>query len=170
MQNLQKNSSCSQIFGWQPVLGVSGLEMRSSGTNPVTFFGAQSSLGGHNFRLGGHKRWFGGHGSRNSPHRTGPVTIVMIVAEVCVYNTEKLLKHASVNFVSNTGVQPIVWIFFRLLLSTACWVIYTLFQVIVFFSILIHHLQTQICNACAMKITLHNVDKMSAEVQQRMCF
>ena len=34
--------------------GVSGIELHSSGTNkPVTFFGAQSSLGYHNSRLGG---------------------------------------------------------------------------------------------------------------------
>ena len=35
------------------ILEVSGLEVHSSGTEPVTFFGAQSSLGGHNSRLGG---------------------------------------------------------------------------------------------------------------------
>ena len=35
------------------IFGVSGLELHSSGTEPVTFFGAQSSLGGHNFHLGG---------------------------------------------------------------------------------------------------------------------
>ena len=34
------------------ILGVSGLEMHSSGTEPVTFFGVQSSLGEHNSRLG----------------------------------------------------------------------------------------------------------------------
>ena len=38
------------------ILGVSGLELHFSGTKPVTFFVAQSSLGGHNFRLGGHKQ------------------------------------------------------------------------------------------------------------------
>ena len=35
-------------------LGVSGLELHSSGTGPVTFFGTLSSLRGHNSRLGGH--------------------------------------------------------------------------------------------------------------------
>ena len=36
------------------ILGVSGLELHFSGTEPVTFFGAQFSLGGHKQRLGGH--------------------------------------------------------------------------------------------------------------------
>ena len=35
------------------ILGVSGLELYSSGSEPVTIFGAQSWIGGHNFRLGG---------------------------------------------------------------------------------------------------------------------
>ena len=35
------------------ILGVSGVELHSSGTEPLTFFGAQSSLGGHNSRFGG---------------------------------------------------------------------------------------------------------------------
>ena len=44
------------------VLGVSGLELYSSGTKPVTFFGAQSSLGGHDSRLGGTSSDLGGYG------------------------------------------------------------------------------------------------------------
>ena len=40
--------------------------------------------------------------------RNKPDHDVMIVAEVCVRNTEKLLKHANVNFVSDLGVRPIV--------------------------------------------------------------
>ena len=36
------------------ILGVSGLELHSSGTKPVTFFAEQSLLGGHNSHLGGH--------------------------------------------------------------------------------------------------------------------
>ena len=35
-------------------LGVSGLDLHSKIPEPVNFFGAQSSLGGYNFRLGGH--------------------------------------------------------------------------------------------------------------------
>ena len=35
------------------ILRVYGLELHSSGTEPVTFFGAQSSLRGHNSCLGG---------------------------------------------------------------------------------------------------------------------
>ena len=34
------------------ILGVSGLELHSSGNEPVTFFGAQSSLGGIIFAWG----------------------------------------------------------------------------------------------------------------------
>ena len=37
------------------ILGVSGLELHSSGTKSVTFFGAQSLLWGHNPRFGGAK-------------------------------------------------------------------------------------------------------------------
>ena len=44
------------------ILGVSGLELHSSGTEPVTFFGTQFSLGGHNSRLGGPRSDLGGHG------------------------------------------------------------------------------------------------------------
>ena len=35
-------------------LGISGLELHFSGTEPVTFFGAQPSLGGHNSCFGAH--------------------------------------------------------------------------------------------------------------------
>ena len=35
------------------ILGVSGLELHSSSTEPVNFFGAQSSIGGAQFSLGG---------------------------------------------------------------------------------------------------------------------
>ena len=48
------------------ILGVSGIKLQSSGTNHVTFFGAQSWQGGHNSYLGGHKQWFGGAQTRNA--------------------------------------------------------------------------------------------------------
>ena len=35
--------------------------VHSNDTEPVTFFGTQSSLGGHISRLGRHKQWFGWH-------------------------------------------------------------------------------------------------------------
>ena len=44
------------------ILRVSGLELHFSGTEPVTFFGAQSSLGGHNSCLGGTSSDLGWHG------------------------------------------------------------------------------------------------------------
>ena len=36
------------------ILRVSGLDLHSGSPEPINFFGAQFSLGGHNFRLGGH--------------------------------------------------------------------------------------------------------------------
>ena len=53
-------------------LGVFGLDFHSNSPEPVNFFGAQSSLGGHNFRLGGHKQSFGGARPRNGPRGAGP--------------------------------------------------------------------------------------------------
>ena len=47
--------------------GVLGLDLHSNSPDPVNVFGAQSSLGGHNFRLGGHKQSFGGARPRNAP-------------------------------------------------------------------------------------------------------
>ena len=44
-----------------------GLDLHSSSPEPVNFFGAQSSLGGDNFRLGGHKQSFGGARPRYAP-------------------------------------------------------------------------------------------------------
>ena len=50
LQNLQKKQFLLTNSGViTSILGVSGLELHFSGTKPVTFFGAQSSLGGHNF-------------------------------------------------------------------------------------------------------------------------
>ena len=57
------------------ILGVSGIELHSSGTDPVTFFGAQSSLGEHDSRLGGHKQWFWGVQSRNATVASGLLQI-----------------------------------------------------------------------------------------------
>ena len=81
------------------ILGVSGLEVHSSGTKPDTFFGAKSSLGRDQFS-------FGGRGTSGDLGGTAPECPlwhrachdVMIVPEVCVLNTEKILKHANVNF------------------------------------------------------------------------
>ena len=44
------------------ILGVSGLELHFSGTEPVTFFWEQFSLGGHNSCLGGTSSDLGGEG------------------------------------------------------------------------------------------------------------
>ena len=53
------------------ILGVSGLELLSSGTEPVTFFGAQSSLWEHNSRLRGTSSDFGAW-PRMPPSGAGP--------------------------------------------------------------------------------------------------
>ena len=56
LQNLQKKKQflLPNSGVTTSILKVSGLELHSSGTEPVTFFGAQSSLGGHDSLLGGH--------------------------------------------------------------------------------------------------------------------
>ena len=55
LQNLQKKQLLLTNSGVPiSILRVSGLELHSSGTEPVTFLGAQSSLWVHNSRLGGH--------------------------------------------------------------------------------------------------------------------
>ena len=51
------------------ILRVSGIELHSSGTDPVTFFGAQSSLVGHNSRLGGTSSDLGEHSPGMPPWR-----------------------------------------------------------------------------------------------------
>ena len=43
------------------------LDLRSRSPDPVNFFGAQSSLGEHNFRLAGHKHSVGGARPRYAP-------------------------------------------------------------------------------------------------------
>ena len=53
-------------------LGILGLDLHSSSPEPVNFFGAQSSLGGHSFRLGEHKQSFGGARPQNAPRGAGP--------------------------------------------------------------------------------------------------
>ena len=89
------------------ILGVSCLELHFNGTEPVNFFGAKSLLGREQFSFGGTSGNLGGTGSECPPwHRA--CHNVMIVPEVCVHNTEKLLKHANVNFVSGPGVRSIV--------------------------------------------------------------
>ena len=51
------------------ILGVLGLDLHSSSTKPVNFFGAQSSLGEEQFSFGGHTQSFGGARPRNAPPR-----------------------------------------------------------------------------------------------------
>ena len=59
------------------ILEVSSLEMHSSGTELVTFFGAQSSLGVHNFRLGGASSELGKHGPVMPPGAPGLVRPIL---------------------------------------------------------------------------------------------
>ena len=54
-------------------LGVLGLDLHSRSPESVNFFGAQSSLGGHNFRLGGTSSHLGGTAPECPPPRgAGP--------------------------------------------------------------------------------------------------
>ena len=53
------------------ILGVSGPELHSSGTESVTFFEAQSSLGG-TFLVWGAQAVIWGARPRNAPHGAGP--------------------------------------------------------------------------------------------------
>ena len=54
------------------ILGVSGPELHSSSTEPINFFGPQSSLGGAQFLFEGHKQSFGEAWPRNAPRGAGP--------------------------------------------------------------------------------------------------
>ena len=54
------------------ILGASGLELHFSGTEHVTFFGAQSSLGGHSSCLGVTSMIWGGARPRNARRGVGP--------------------------------------------------------------------------------------------------
>ena len=49
-----------------------GLDLYSRGPEPVNFFGAQSSLGGHNFCLGVTSSRLGGHGPGMPPRGAEP--------------------------------------------------------------------------------------------------
>ena len=53
------------------ILGVSNLELHSSGTKRVTFFGAQSSLEEHDSRLGGISSDLGGMAPEYPPVAPG---------------------------------------------------------------------------------------------------
>ena len=53
-------------------VGVLGLDLHSSSPEPVNFFGAQFSLGGHNFRLGGTSNHLGGARPGMPPSGAGP--------------------------------------------------------------------------------------------------
>ena len=58
-KNYEKTVLANEFYGVSTILRVSGLDLHSSNPEPINFFGAQSSLGGHNFRLGGHRQSFG---------------------------------------------------------------------------------------------------------------
>ena len=102
------------------ILGVLGLELHSSGTEPVTFFGAQSSLGGHHILVwGGHKQWFGCHSPGIYPvasacckftaiYRT--VTIAFLLKRCC--SKSLLLKKWELFEVIKRCPKPFSTIFF----------------------------------------------------------
>ena len=94
LQNLRKNSSWltnSRVI--TSILEVSGLELHSSGTEPVTFFGGQFSLGGAQFSFGGHKQWFGGRGPRLPPRCWACCNFTAIYRTVTIaFSLKRLLK------------------------------------------------------------------------------
>ena len=71
------------------ILMVSGLELHPSGIKLVSFFGVQSSLGGHNSRLGGYKQWFEGARPRNAP----PMAPGLRVALTCTQGQTSKKAH-----------------------------------------------------------------------------
>ena len=66
--DLQKKGSSSQK---RHEIRCQSTKNTNLGLDPVNFFGAQSSLGGHGFRLGRHKQSFGGARPRYAPHGAG---------------------------------------------------------------------------------------------------
>ena len=68
-----KSTKITKIRAVNINLGVLGLDLQFNSPESVNFFGAQSSLGGHNFRLRGHKQLFGRHGLGMSPVALGLV-------------------------------------------------------------------------------------------------
>ena len=74
-----ESTKITKIRAENPNLGVLGLDLHFSSPEPVNFFGAQSSLGGHNFRLGWHKKSFGGHGPGMPPSGPGPASILDLI-------------------------------------------------------------------------------------------
>ena len=75
------------------ILGVSGLKLHASGTEPLTFFGAQSSLGGHNSRLGGSSSDLGVR-PRNAPVVSDLLQVYSNLSNCryCIFGKEILLK------------------------------------------------------------------------------
>ena len=72
LQNLQKKQFLLTNSGViTSILGVSDLELHFSGTEPVTFFGAQFSLGGTVLVRGAQSVIWGGT-ARNAPSSVGP--------------------------------------------------------------------------------------------------
>ena len=59
------------------VLGVSGLKLHSSGTEPVTFFWTQFSLGRVQFLFGGAQAVILGARPRNAPRGAGPESMLI---------------------------------------------------------------------------------------------
>ena len=149
-------------------LGVSGLELHASGTESVTFFGAQSSLGGAQFSFGGAQAVYWGTRPRNVPVAQG-YHDVMIVAEVCVHNTEKFSKHANVNFVSDPGVLPSAGIFFVFFYLPPAKLFILSFRSLCFF-----HFQYTICKHKSAILTLgRQLYAMSTKCRQtcnNVCF
>ena len=105
MQNLQKKTvRAHEFFGDNQHFGSLRPRIALRWYRACYFLWATiPAWGGNNSHLGG-----------TAPECL-PVTLglprLMIGAEMCVHNTEKILKHSNVNFVSDPGVLPIAGIF-----------------------------------------------------------
>ena len=78
------------------ILGVSGIELHSRGTEPVTFFGAQSLLGrGAQFSFGGPQAVIWGAQPRNAPVASGLLQVYSNLSNCnyCVFVNEILLEN-----------------------------------------------------------------------------
>ena len=63
----EKTILAHKFWGDNQYFGVSGLELQCSGTKPVTFFRAQSTLVGAQFLFGGPQAVIWGHGAGMFP-------------------------------------------------------------------------------------------------------
>ena len=99
----------------QYLTGVSDLELHFSGTESVTFFGAQSSLGGH-------KEWFGGHGPWLPPVESSLLQVYCNLSNCnyCIFVKEILLEIGFIEEMRPIWGTPNLFYNFRLFAKIRC--------------------------------------------------